>query len=334
MDAVDRTVEIWSSEPQTEPGFFTYDVGSTKQQLDPGQQRDGYHFDQILPRLVPSNATSTRGISTRLGVLNIDKPQSGWAAVESGNTGSDGPWEDPNVATFGQLNFIPRYLELTWSAFPTIAGNHSVFFADDIGSDTDELQRCRSWIGDLYIAAKNRGNAALALQSVFTAVASNIFYDYLPKLDRSENVTVVAFLNVSSPGGPYGTRRGTDFSINRELADLDPGSLNAYVKGRFPVGYTIVAVLLGVQIILAMVILLRFHSETVLTRIGDSWQAVAQVASDKFGLDEILDLSRRVDADRTAVAKELDSKYVDKTCIGVVQQDGAVTLSKRSPSEV
>jgi len=204
----------------------------------------------------------------------------------------------------------------------------SVFFAETAlsGSDfTQEWLTSRAWMGDLYKEVQNdpQGNAALALQTLLTAIASNVYYDYLQRLDRFDNATIVQFQNVSSPGGPYGTRRG-----NSEFAGEQQGLLSVYVKGRFPVGYTIVAVLLVIQTILAFLVLLRFLQETAITRIGDPWQTLAHVASDEYDINDIFELSRKIGIDRSTIDKELETKNQHLIRVGIESHSGTTRLTK------
>ncbi|KAF3935461.1 hypothetical protein ABW20_dc0108432 [Dactylellina cionopaga] len=216
-----------------------------------------------------------------------------------------------------------------------IYGNYSIILEDQ---DTESPESAgtsaytmdgRNWQGDLFSAVMHhpQGNVALALQSLLTIIASNAFYSHLLQLTRRELVSVIKFQNVSSPGGPYGTRRGGEFVLEQQ------GLLSEYVKGRFPVGYTVVAVILAVQIIVAAAIFVRFTRETSLTRIGDSWQAVAQVVSGGFeGIDVILAVSKKVSSDRGTVAKELEALGADKTHVGVEEQGGSAKLTQRKGS--
>ncbi|KAF3934647.1 hypothetical protein ABW20_dc0103067 [Dactylellina cionopaga] len=236
MDAVDQTVDIWTSKPQNEPAFppslydDSYDAASFNQQLKEGLRRDGYNFDKILPRFLSNEAE---------GLLHLEQPDSGWAAVESVRKGSDGPWANSNLSKSRSQHFLPRHIDLTSPAQTGVAGNHSLYFSDITDLDTEYSQKCGAWLGDLYVATKEHGNAALALQAVLTVVASNIYYEYLPAFDRSAEVTMALFQNVASPGGQYGTRRGS---------------------GDFPVGFTRVAILFGLQMTLAVMLLIRFRS--------------------------------------------------------------------------
>ncbi|KAK6527458.1 hypothetical protein TWF694_004447 [Orbilia ellipsospora] len=156
-------------------------------------------------------------------------------------------------------------------------------------------------------------------------MANNAYYDFLPKFNRFEAVEVVTFQNVSSPGGPYGTKRGGDLSAEQQ------GLLSTHSNGRIPVGYTIVAVFLGLQIIIALIILIRFLRETAVTRIGDPWQAMAQVSSDDSdtGIKKVFALSRRTNVDRSAVAKELEAKNQDRMRVGVEGVNGTVRLRRK-----
>ncbi|KAK6356134.1 Mitochondrial outer membrane protein iml2 [Orbilia javanica] len=347
LDAVDREVEISRSHTQLETEFASYNVTNTNADsfLRPNLTEGVYTFEKILPFLLPGDAE--KGPESR-GLFNLIPPESGWAMSESDTVGSDGPWPSrSNLTSPEQLHFLVDALHLKYKK-PVLTqewepgnfeiyGNFSVCLRDlfslwevsyDLGS---YIIAGKDWQKDLFAAVKDHpdGNAALALQSILTAIASTAYYSKLQVLTRQETVSVVTFQNVSSPGGPFGTRRGGEYALEQE------GLFSNYVKGRFPVGYTIVAAVLGFQIILAAIVLVRFLRETTLTRIGDPWQALAQVAAEEFeGLETILEISKRVDSDREAVVNTMKSLGVDETLVGVEQHDQSVKLTHRSGGRV
>ncbi|KAF3158973.1 Mitochondrial outer membrane protein iml2 [Orbilia oligospora] len=346
LDVVDRDVEISRAQTQPETEFASYQVLA-----DPERGFDGpflginavkgiYTFEKVLPLLLPSEPN--KGPESR-GIFNLLPSEAGWAIPESEAVGSDGPWPSrTNLTRPDQLHFLADALHLKYrkpyalqfedEGNYELYGNFSVslseFFSQlevayDIGS---YIIGGKDWQQDLFSAVKDhpKGNVALALQSILTVIASNAYYNNLQLLPRQETVSVVTFQNVSSPGGPYGTRRGGEYSLKQQ------GLFSNRVKGRFPVGYSIVASVLCFQIILAAIILVRFLRETTLTRIGDPWQALAQVSTEEFeGLETILELSKRVDTDREAVAKEMKSLGVDETLVGVEQHDRSTKLIHR-----
>ncbi|KAK6510833.1 Mitochondrial outer membrane protein iml2 [Arthrobotrys conoides] len=340
LDAVDRDVEISRTQSQPETEFASYESYKVEPYEGYTSFKGNYNFEKILPLLLPSEPNKS---PESRGVFNLLPSEAGWAIKESDTQESDGPWlSRTNLTRPEQLHFLvdalhlkyrkPYALQFEDEGNYQIYGNFSVSLSEafstwevayDIGS---YIIGGKDWQKDLFAAVKDhpKGNVALALQSILTVIASNAYYNNLKLLPRHETVSVVTFQNVSSPGGPYGTRRGGKYSLEQQ------GLFSSRVRGRFPVGYSIVAVVLGLQIILAAIILVRFLRETTLTRIGDPWQALAQVASEEFeGLETILELSKRVDTDREAVAKEMKILGVDETLVGVEQHSRSAKLIHR-----
>ncbi|KAF3916778.1 hypothetical protein ABW20_dc0108107 [Dactylellina cionopaga] len=330
LDVVDRNVTISGSTTRTEPAFGVYEN-------HPEWFTGWYTYDAAFAPLLPGNP---RQDPRSRGILDLGQPPSGWAQAETKGAGSDGPWDpQSNLTGPTQLHFISDALALRDQKpdydEDQLYGNYSVVLDDKFIAEENRLSTSsyltsgKTWMGDLFVAVKNhpQGNAAFALQALLTAIASNAFYDTLPLFDRFDNISMVSFRNVSSAGGPYGTRRGS----NLEFSDEQLGLFSNYVKGRFPVGYAIIAVVLGCQIILTAIIFIRFMRETELTRIGDPWQALAQVASGELeGLSAILEASRKVRADRETVAKEVEIMGEDGTRVGVEQHDGSAHLRRRT----
>ncbi|KAF3917936.1 hypothetical protein ABW20_dc0109758 [Dactylellina cionopaga] len=341
MDAVDRNVEISSPQPLTESTFSSYtplheipnvnniSVGPTVPSTI--QVGNYYQFDKALSQLIAGNATKPEV----RGILSLKQPQSGWAEKASLEAESDGPWilniSDPNSSEKDGEHPILTALELYQTdsllsdtgyliSETSSKGNSSVFFNEKTGLAENKYRlNGNPWIGDLYLAVKDhpKGNSALALQAIFSVLFSNAYYEYIQKFDRFDNISTVVFQNVSSPGGLYGTRRG---SFN----DQEGGFNN------FPVGYAIVAVVLVVHTILAFIIFIRFITGTVLTRLGDPWQALAQVASRDFeGIENLLDLSRKLHADRTTVSKELETIHENGVHVGMEHYNGSVKLTRK-----
>ncbi|KAK6527647.1 Mitochondrial outer membrane protein iml2 [Orbilia ellipsospora] len=331
LDAVDRDVEISSSKLQAERNFASYNFTSGV-----------YNFDAILPQLVPDNSNPE---PEARGLFSMVPSEKGWATAGSDGIGSDGPWTPPvSRLDFQHVPFLIDALTLKYrqqvaaSADATrdttttyqIYGNYTVMLDDDYieeeitQSTTAYAMAGKSWMNDLFVAAKDHvnGNTAVAFQSLLTVIASNAYYDLVQKLDRSENVTVTTFHNVSSPGGPYGTRRGSN-----EFSNEQAGLFSDYIRGGFPVGYTIVAVVLAIQIIVAAAIFVKFALETTLTRVGDSWQALAQVNSEDLpALDLFMRLSRKTNSNRSAITKEVAAAGMKKTRVYMHNNNGVSKL--------
>ncbi|KAK6360164.1 Mitochondrial outer membrane protein iml2 [Orbilia blumenaviensis] len=345
LDAVVREVDIHRTQSVQEPDFAKFGRTTAKDSNSDNYTKLSYVFEDTLPLLLPGQ--SGKKPEAR-GLFNLERPPSGWAMDESYDypVNSDGPWATDSYMTDPlALQFLVDALHLKYhkpyakhfsdsdDIIPyDIYGNLSVVLDEEfaeaetgLGSSSWAIAG-RDWQKYLFAGINNHrdGNIARALQGILTVVASNAYYSNLQTFSRNETVSLVTFRNVSSPGGPYGTRRGGEYAL------LQQGLFSTQVEGSFPVGYAIVAIVLGLQIIISAVILARFLRETNLTRIGDSWQALAQIAGEEFeGMEAILEVSRRIDADRAAVAKEMKNMGVDETRVGVELQDHSAHLIRR-----
>ncbi|KAF3917528.1 hypothetical protein AA313_de0200414 [Arthrobotrys entomopaga] len=338
LDAVDRNVTISRLQPVAESAFSTY---RRYDQTDPRSLSNigRYIFDDILPKLIPGTPRKT---SEERGVFSLQSLNSSWAMPETNAISSDGPWDNPssNVTYPGGLNFLINELFLK-SSYPSDTYSYGNFtlLPDDYNFRTQQATFNtepyavigKTWHADLYTAVKDhpQGNSALALQALLTAIASITYYDMAQKLERLDLINYNTFRNVSSPGGPYGTRRGGTYAV------LQGGLFATYVSGQIPVGYVLVAVVLGVQLILVTVIFTLFIRETTFTRIGDPWQAVAQVATkDVAAMETILDIGKQVDTRRNAVEKELENLGQHGMRVGVEQQAGGSTRLNQRDEKV
>ncbi|KAF3925980.1 hypothetical protein ABW20_dc0107117 [Dactylellina cionopaga] len=347
LDVVDREVEISRIQPRAETVFASYNLGEDPNariydtSLPPARGFDT--FEGSMPRLIPGNP---RRKPEARGIFNLIPPKSGWSTIESNTTSSDGSWfSGLNLTDSHQLHFLMDALYLKYNDpgtedtssdaldnNPQVYGNFSVTFDEsfvefETGSETSSyLTTGRNWQRNLYYAVKDHpeGNIALALQAILTVIASNAYYDNLRKFNRREVVSVSNFQNVSSPGGPYGTRRGGEYALDQQ------GVFSTYVKGRIPVGFALVATATSLQLVIAIIILVRFVRETSLTRLSDPWQALAQVASEDIeNIKTILELSRRIDIDRDAVDKKLKDLDAQNTPVGLEQHNGSAELIQR-----
>ncbi|KAK6531915.1 hypothetical protein TWF694_003078 [Orbilia ellipsospora] len=333
MDAVDQDVEISNSQPIEELQLTSYVSATDPSVINDPALNLPYQFDtKILSQLIPSASNSTNSTMTSLpqrGVLSLKQPLSGWATPESTEENSDGPWtfnlSNPYSSYPDPRHVLIQLVDLTENlqGSPSIIrGNESVSFfqQESTTSGTDiKLFRGSSWIAQLYLAVQSHphGNAAVALQSVFTVLLSTAYYNYLAQFEKYANISITTFQNVSSPGGPFGQRRGSDHHYTAYDA--------------FPVGYTIVAITLGLHILFTTVAFLLFMSQTRWTRIGDTWQAVAHVV-DHGGFSDVRHLlahSQLTYSDRETVKKELETGRGKAVQMGIVGANGAVKLVRR-----
>ncbi|KAK6537212.1 Mitochondrial outer membrane protein iml2 [Orbilia ellipsospora] len=332
MDAVDRDVEISSTRPLIESPLSSYILLGDNE--TPGYSPSYQFNDNILSQLIPGNKTKT--LAER-GVLDLKQPESGWAKNESDLAGSDGPWSynftalalNVAVQSPDARHTLMQQLEIYQKApggginDAIVRGNSSVYFNNQspvVTSANINLLLGNTWIADLFLAVKEhpQGNSAVALQAVFTILLSNAYYDYIQRFNRFENISMIAFQNVSSPGGPFGQRRGSSDDLLDSHSD-------------FPVGYTIVAVALGLHIIFTGIVFILFIKQTTLTRIGDPWQALAHVVpDDSEDVHNIIAQSRNVGADRTTVKNELEVVNGHRTQVGIGNDHGLVRLTRRA----
>ncbi|KAK6543624.1 Mitochondrial outer membrane protein iml2 [Orbilia ellipsospora] len=337
LDAVDRNVTISRIRPVPESPFSNYRL---YEQYDPRSISNigRYLYDDILPKLVPGVPRKT---PEERGFFSLEPVDPSWAAAETDVAyTSDGPWGNQNstVTLPGQVHFLMNELHLKAGIYGTndvfIYGNYSLlpddqnFKGQQATYNTLEYAIIgKTWQANLYTAVKDHpdGNSAFALQALLTAIASTAYYDQLQRLERLGSTYLNSFRNVSSPGGPFGTRRGGTYAIQQG------GLFATYVKGQVPVGYTVVVVVLAAHLIIVAIILIRFIKETTFTRIGDPWQALAQVATqDVAAVGTALQIGRQVESRRDAVDKELENLGQHVTRVGVEQQlSGSTRLNQR-----
>ncbi|KAF3933501.1 hypothetical protein ABW20_dc0104812 [Dactylellina cionopaga] len=342
LDAVNRDVTISRIQQKQEVEFASFRKESIPNLSDPSSNTTSgfYVFDDLLPQLLGGNPPKNPEARS---VFMLEPPQSGWAATESAIPGSNGPWRSrTNLTNPAQLHFLIDVLFLkpkqptgllSQGDNPSIYGNFSAVLLAGFGipptsTEDSYLLFGSKWQADFFKAVNDHpeGNIAVALQSLLTVVASNAFYDNFLQLTRVEPIVMSVFRNMSSPGGPYGTLRGGAFAQEQE------GLLSNYVGGRFPVGYTIVAALLVLQVIAVGIILLRFLRETALTRIGDAWQALIDVASEEFeDLETVVGLSKQIGAKRADINEELQNLREKDVQVGLEQKDGSARLIRRNP---
>ncbi|KAK6527465.1 hypothetical protein TWF694_004454 [Orbilia ellipsospora] len=339
LEVADREVEVVRNAAVSndlEPVFARYANGS-------------YKYGSTLPKLVPGvNGTSTK-LDFR-GLFTLKQPKGGWAANLDA---ADGPFDpQSNVTDPRQLHVILDALNLKYQppvqvnlrdegddengdgegngqGAYSIYGNYSLVLDDRFSSEQRDYQTetyaatGTSWLGDLYVAVKEEGNSALALQAVLTVIASGTYYDNLHLMDRIVEAGTVSYKNVSSPGGPFGTRRGG------ELAELQEGWFSGFIQGRFPVGFAIISATLGLHFIIVFVVFVRFQRETSLSRIGDPWQAVTQISEEDEDLGYIFEVCRMAKSGRDSVRELLERRKAEKVLVGLQRDRDGVSSSLR-----
>jgi hypothetical protein len=140
-------------------------------------------------------------------------------------------------------------------------------------------------MGALFGHLMEKRNSSVALQAVLTTLTGIDYYAHLSQFDKADNVSIVSFANVNSPGGPFGRKRTAT-----------------------PRGLIAVVALTAAHTILAAVVAARFWIQTTSSRIGDGWQAIAQVASSDIDvLNDGLRAAMMPGAGRNAVG-ELEEK--------------------------
>lgn len=132
------------------------------------------------------------------------------------------------------------------------------------------------------VMAHTGGNAALALQALFTTLMQTVYYDYLPEFDASDNVTLLFTQSAVIP------RRWVGF-------------------------YSFCAVF-AAHLALVVLITAKYLRETRISLLGNAWHAVTQVvASLPRGREDLLASTEKTDDE---VEKDLrDNPYGPRVSI-------------------
>lgn len=277
LDTADRWINAYSDLNRTEPTAAwemttaltppSINLTAVASQLDTGY----------------ANGTSPPSVEER-GIMSI-QPLTNWSAPDSNQLYNDGPSmviADTNLPVFIVLPFITLGLHLVDNnailngATPPI-GNFSAIMNNFLNGEINSYIGVQPdpWLVDLFNYFMTNRSPSIALQSIITTLAGIEYYNRLQQFDKSDPVSQVFFVDAITPGGAYGQRRTT-----------------------LPYGFIAVMAFLVFHMILVFIITIRFIAQTAVTRIGDTWQAIAQVAKTKevvliSGLDNIIQKGAR-----------------------------------------
>lgn len=267
FDFADRWINAYGDVNRTEP---TLTWSATSWSPVEGLFGD-YNKTAVAAQLDAGYTSSSPPTSPReRGVMSIQAPMD-WSAAQSDQPANDGPSQ---ILTYGssppELPWLTSHLHISDPAYfdPGMTGelgNYSVSLyhgGPTYGFNRNTPQTSSdAWLGALFGYVMEKRSSSVALQAVITTLAGIDYYNYLAQFDKSDNVSMVSFVNANTPGGPLGKRRTAT-----------------------PRGLTMVTVLSVVHTTLVVTAALRFWSQTTNSRIGDSWQAIAQVALSDIGI--------------------------------------------------
>ncbi|RYP53572.1 hypothetical protein DL770_010987 [Monosporascus sp. CRB-9-2] len=313
LDVADRWIDAFSDTNRTEPttswinSSSFYDFSFIATQLTTGGHDNA-----------PSTSYNPKTVEER-GIMRF-QPSADWSGRESSIPLNDGPGLI-NMSTYlpfltGRLH-LQRHPESAPFGYRTESnglGNQSAFVVPfDFPFIELEGHFMDKWISQLFEDFLTNQSLSTALQAVITSLAGIEYYAHLGLFNKFANVSTVSFVTVQTPGGQFGQKRAA--------AGL---------------GFIAVMTLLAVHTALVTIVSVRFWVQASDTRIGDDWQAIAQVAlSDVNALrdgmqrakgraaqrDIIDDCGKRVHVcldDKTSVVALADpNKYVE-----VVKSEG------------
>ena len=298
LDFADRWIVAHGDTNRTEPTMNWsgggYDITSVAAQLDSG----------YAPSSPPPSAE-------RRGIMWIQGPAN-WSAPQSSQPPNDGPIDIVPSAMQGPTALPWFTYHLHMNTVDSGVGNNTIILS--VCGDTyttgykyNPLQvsyyYSDAWLCTLFGELMEKRSSSVALQAVITSLAGIDYYKYVGQFDKSDDVSMVSFINVNTPGGPLGTRR-TDT----------------------PRGLTLVVVLIAIHTTLVAVVAVRFWRQTTSSRIGDDWQAIAQVALSDIGiLNDGLRAATMPGAERDIVGK-LGGKSVVASRVYLAEEKECRTL--------
>jgi len=329
------------------------DVNQTE--LTPqGNPDKSFNFTQLLKQL-RSGPVDDRGIMN----LDLDDNET-WQHTVSSDTNSDGPIELPSDIDYLDLSSIGYHNINSGSILPYLAtmlhlrptdpnlisslngfriGDLDVLF-DTESDDTARIGTVigmQGWLRTLWFNALETSNStAFALQTIFTVLAGNYYYDALPLFDKStDEVIKTSFSSHLAPGGTYQWK----YNLDKKVTLLNHTSLNQTYeitkdfdykwKLKCPPFFTIVAAILVFHHSLVAMIFVWFWRGSRFSRLGDPWQAVAHVASGNQTA-RVLESSMQMNTKRTAAYREMEEAGLGRVCCGLTYDEhGNVILKPR-----
>jgi len=345
LDAVDRSIKAYSDSNRTEVA-----VSGSMVVAENGEKYPGYDFSTLIPQLTPGSSVEKRGI------LNLELQEGEtWAHDLSRRVASDGPWAviNPNLAIFSSYNdpnmSAPdpsAYLGYTPENLPYLVntlhsrriypenntgiGATSIVMLDDEFFDlyTIGSQTWVGWLLNEFLDTQSDGtpgSASRALQAVLTVLASVHYYDRLNTYEKTTNATVTEFGSHQFAKGPY------DWNYNATIKARGESYYPHFSYSwhyRVAPFYTLVLTLLFVHELNVLCIFLWFMKSTKFSRLGDPWQAIAQVVAGEE-TSRVVELSAQMSTNRRVVYRELQSTGFEHVKVGLgTGEDGKIILRR------
>lgn len=312
-----------------------------------GTKDKSFDFTQLFEQLKPGSVAER-------GIMNLDLyDNESWQHMYSSDANSDGPIKLPSDIDYSDLNswsssfqgailpYLATILHLrpTDNGSPTMIGNLSVLFNVETDNTATEGTAIgmQGWLRTLWFNALDSGNStAFALQTMFTVLAGEYYYDALPLYDKTtDEVIKTSFGPHLAPGGTY----QWSYNLDKKVTVLNNTSLNHTYeidkefdyqwKSKCPPFFTIVVAILVFHHSLVAMIFIWFWRGSRFSRLGDPWQAVAHVASGNQTA-RVLESSMHMHTKRTAAYEEMEHAGLGRVCCGLTyDQNGNVILKQR-----
>ncbi|RYP68616.1 hypothetical protein DL771_006588 [Monosporascus sp. 5C6A] len=255
FDIADRWMDAYSDTDRTEPtapwAGNAYSMTTVANQLNTG------YTTSLNPRSAENR-----------GIMRF-QPSTNWAAPQSEQFFNDGPTVAVPVGDEPGRSLCNGCLPPLTERLHLLDFSHGLRSIPSLGNYTAQLPDTQyfgtsdpiygvysdTWLYWLFEHQFTNYSSSVALQAIITSLAGIEYYNQLGQFDKSDNVTIVSFVNAYTPGGPFGQKRATT-----------------------PWGFGAVIILLISNTMVVAVVTIRFFMQVTVSRIGDGWQAIAQVA--------------------------------------------------------
>jgi hypothetical protein len=214
-------------------------MSSTKNRTEPSLSYDfktaRYNYDQVRVQLGQTDKSST---DAERGIMSLEPQRTDWLALPT-----ELPTGEPYIRQYFNMNTGGVLGEDgNWTAM--LCQDTSTLTADSSHAFLHVLQPDLSVISLFQQIVTSGGSVAFALQSLYTVMTANIYYNKLPEFDAVANVYRTDFKVVNAP-----TQRW---------------------------GFYVVLAMVAVQFGLLAVTLILFLGKTQWTYLGEAWMVVAQ----------------------------------------------------------
>lgn len=299
LDVANRWIDAYSGANRTEPAVtWSDDAGA-------------YDTTAVTSQLYSDGPPEERGI------MRMQPPEN-WSAPQSGQPFNDGPGDvklgdvhsSITIPVMGALHCLTSRLHVTTPRHTY--GANSNYYLEGIGGLTAIIAHngfgfiseygvfIDPWLSAVFTNLYNTSHSpAVALQGVITSLAGIQYYNWLGQFNKSDTVSMVSFVDLLTPGGALGQPR----------VDI-------------PSGLVAVIALLAFHLLLVAAVAVRFWKSTHISRIGDNWQAIAQVAlSEVQNLKQGLKDAMALGAGRNTV-REVDETSGKILRVDLAEEDG------------